>query len=341
MITYHQMSLVDVFKETQGIFESNKPEFLKLLESTIDLCEIVPLSFKNNFYASTGRPREYSLTSLLWALIIQRIFSIPTDTLLLTFLEYSKDLREFCGFSKVPDASKITRFKQEFTNDLQVFFDYPKYANQKIRQLKAWAKAKGLDSFDPYKAAYGSMPTHAAANDEIKQQYLNGHFCYAYKAGILTNGLGIIRAIEFYDKEYFSAHPEIERSKKTDAPDEDKSVGDARLLLPILKDFFRKHPLINPKTFLGDAAFDSIEIYKALLSGDTFGFLPDGSARVFASAYIPLKSGTKVTNPDYTVNDDGIPCCPNDPSLPMKPEGNTSHLRCGLKTFKFVCPKMS
>ena len=376
MITYHQMSLVDVFKETQGIFESNKPEFLKLLESTIDLCEIVPLSFKNNFYASTGRPREYSLTSLLWALIIQRIFSIPTDTLLLTFLEYSKDLREFCGFSKVPDASKITRFKQEFTNDLQVFFDSlvdltepilqeidadkaamtvfdttgleayvtennPKYANQKIRQLKAWAKAKGLDSFDPYKAAYGSMPTHAAANDEIKQQYLNGHFCYAYKAGILTNGLGIIRAIEFYDKEYFSAHPEIERFKKTDAPDEDKSVGDARLLLPILKDFFRKHPLINPKTFLGDAAFDSIEIYKALLSGDTFGFLPDGSARVFASAYIPLKSGTKVTNPDYTVNDDGIPCCPNDPSLPMKPEGNTSHLRCGLKTFKFVCPKMS
>ena len=194
MITYHQMSLVDVFKETQGIFESNKPEFLKLLESTIDLCEIVPLSFKNNFYASTGRPREYSLTSLLWALIIQRIFSIPTDTLLLTFLEYSKDLREFCGFSKVPDASKITRFKQEFTNDLQVFFDSlvdltepilqeidadkaamtvfdttgleayvtennPKYANQKIRQLKAWAKAKGLDSFDPYKAAYGSMPT--------------------------------------------------------------------------------------------------------------------------------------------------------------------------------------
>ena len=54
----------------------------------------------------------------------------------------------------------------------------------------------------------------------------------------MTNGLGIIRAIEFYDKEYFSAHPEIERFEKTDAPDEDKSVGDARLLLPILKDFF-------------------------------------------------------------------------------------------------------
>ena len=376
MIPYHQMNLADIFTETQEIFESDKPEFLKLLESTIDLCEIVPVSFIKHFHASTGRPREYSLTSLLWALIIQKIFSIPTDSLLLTFLNYSKDLREFCGFSKVPDASKITRFKQEFTNDLQMFFDSlvdltepilqeidtekasmsvfdttgleafvtennPKYANQKIRQLKVWAKAKGLDSYDPYKAAYGSMPTHASANNEIKQQYLNGHFCYAYKAGVLTNGLGIIRAIEFYDKDYFVSHPEIERYKKTDAPDEDKSVGDARLLLPLLKDFFRKHPLINPKTFLGDAAFDSIEIYKALLSGDTFGHLPDGSARIFDKSYIPLKAGSKLTNLDYTINEDGIPCCPHDPSLPMRSEGNTSHLRCGLKTFKFVCPKMS
>ena len=375
MIPYHQMTLADVFTETQEILETDKPEFLKLLESTIDLCEIVPVSFRNHFYASTGRPREYALTSLLWALIIQRIFSIPTDSLLLTFLDYSKDLSEFCGFTKVPDASKITRFKQEFTDDLQLFFDSlvdltepilqeidtekasmsvfdttgleafvtennPKYANQKIRQLKAWAKAKGLDSYDPYKAAYGSMPTHASANDEIRQQYLNGHFCYAYKAGVLTNGLGIIRASEFYDKDYFASHPEIERYKKTDAPDEDKSVGDARLLLPLLKDFFQKHPLINPKAFLGDAAFDSIEIYKALLSGDTFGCNPDGTARICEKAYIPLRSGLKLTDPDYTVNENGIPCCPRDPSLPMKPEGNTSHLRCGLKTFKFVCPKM-
>ena len=120
MITYHQMTLAEIFTETQEIFESDKPEFLKLLESTIDLSELIPVSFRNHFYASTGRPREYSLTSLLWSLIIQRIFSIPTDSLLLTFLEYSRDLREFCGFTKVPDASKITRFKQEFINDLQM-----------------------------------------------------------------------------------------------------------------------------------------------------------------------------------------------------------------------------
>ena len=92
MIPYQQMTLADVFAD----FESDKPEFLKLLESTIDLYEMIPVSFLNHFYASTGRPREYKLTSLLWALTIQKIFSIPTDSLLLTFLTYSKDLREFC-----------------------------------------------------------------------------------------------------------------------------------------------------------------------------------------------------------------------------------------------------
>ena len=41
----------------------------------------------------------------------------------------------------------------------------PKYANRIIKQLKAFKKANALeDSFDPYKAAYGSMPSHAAAN---------------------------------------------------------------------------------------------------------------------------------------------------------------------------------
>lgn len=375
MIPYHQLSLAEIFTDCQDFFENDKPEFLNLLEKHIDLDELIPVSFRYHYYSSTGRPRKYSLNAMLWALIIQRIFSIPTDSLLLTFLHYSRELREFCGFHKVPDASKITRFKQDFLSDLQVFFDRlvdltepvcqeineclasmmvfdttgleayvqennPKYANRQIKQLKAWAKSHHMDSYNPYAAVYGSMPTHAAANPEIKQQYLNGHFCYAYKAGILTNGLGIIRAVEFYDKDYFDSHPQIQRYKKTDAPDEDKSVGDSRLLIPILEDFFRKHPLINPDTFLGDAAFDSIENYQALLTGGPFGILPDGSPRQFSRAYIPFRRAPRDLNPDYSLNEDGIPCCPHDPELPMRPEGNTSHLRCGLKTYKFVCPKM-
>ena len=70
---------------------------------------------------------------------------------------------------------------------------------------------------------------------------------------------------------FLASHPEILVQKKSDSPDEDKSVHDSRLLIPTLKDLFIKHPLINPKTFLGDAAFDAMELYKALLSGNTFG----------------------------------------------------------------------
>ena len=370
MITYKQLTLAEIFKDCQNKFDNDKPAFLSLLETHIDLDEIIPITFRNHFYASTGRTRKYSLNSLLWALIIQRIFSIPTDRLLLTFLTYSKPLREFCGFNKVPDASKITRFKQDFLDELQLVFDNlvdltepicqaidsakadmiifdssgievfvtennPKYANRIIKQLKAYAKAHNFDeAYDPYKAAYGSMPSHASANPEIKQLYINGHFCYVFKFGIVTNGLGIIRHISFYNKDFLYSHPEITVEKKSNSPDEDKSVHDARLLIPTLKDFFSKHPLINPQTFLGDAAFDSVALYKELLSGNTFG-----DDKHFSKAYIPLNSRAHLENVDYTINENGIPCCPHDASLPMKYEG-TSKLRSGVIRYKFVCPKM-
>jgi len=133
--------------------------------------------------------------------------------------------------------------------------------------LKADTKAKNFsDSYDPYKAAYGSMPSHASSNPEIKQLYINGHFCYVYKIGVVTNGLGIIRHLVFYNKEFFHKHPEIIVEKKSKAPDEDKSVHDAKLLIPSLQDFFSAHPLITPESFLGDSAFDSMLLYHQLLA---------------------------------------------------------------------------
>ena len=113
----------------------------------------------------------------------------------------------------------------------------PKYANRIIKQLKAFAKAHNFDkNFDPYKAAYGSMPAHATANPAIQQMYINGHFCYAYKFGIVTNRLGIVRDITFYNKEFLKAHPDIVVEKKSDSPDEDKSLADSKALLLVLID---------------------------------------------------------------------------------------------------------
>ena len=327
MIPYKQLSLADIFQDCQNKFDHDKPALLSLLETYIDIDEMIPVSLRNHFYARAGRTRKYPLQAFLWVLIIQRIFSIPTDQLLLTFPAYSSPLREFCGFAKIPDASKITRFKQDFSEDLQLVFDNlvdvaepicqatdpakadmtifdssgieafvaennPKYANRIMKQLRAYAKSRRLDkNYHPYAAAYSSMPSCASANPQIKQLYVNGHFCYAFKFGIITNGLGIIRHISFYNRDFMAAHPDISVDKKSDSPDEDKCAHDSKLLIPALKDFFHKHSLINPKVFLGDAAFDSALLYKDLLSGNAFG-----ENRHFSKAYIPLnhRSGSKV-----------------------------------------------
>ena len=325
MITHKQITLAEVFEDCQNKFDNDKYQFLSLLDEAINLDEIVPVSFVSHFHAQTGRPRKHQLYPMLRALLLQRIFSIPTDTLLIVFLKYSQELRDFCGFDVVPDGSKFTRFKQDFLSDLQSMFDHlvdltepicqklnpaladmtifdtsgieawvtennPKYANRIIKQLKAFKKSHNLDdSYDPYKAAYGSMPTHAASNQAIQQMYINGHFCYAYKFGIVTNGLGIVRDISFYNKDFLNAHPDIVVEKKSDSPDEDKSL------------------------------FEDIG---------------------FRKAFIPLRVKLSMEGTDYTVNENGIPCCPHDSTLPMKREGSKSHLRSKLPTMKFVCPKM-
>lgn len=100
-------------------------------------------------------------------------------------------------------------------------------------------------------------------------------------------------------------------------------------MLPVLTDFFQKHPLINPKIFLGDAAFDTIEIYHSLFN--KLGF---------EKAFIPLKLKLSLAENGYTFNENGIPCCPHDATLPMRREGSKSHLKSKIPTLKFVCPKM-
>lgn len=173
MIPYKQLSLADIFEDCQNIFEEGKPQFLSLLEQHIGLSEYIPLTFYNHFYASTERTCTYPLAAFIRALVIQKIFSIPTDRLMPVFLQYSKPLRDFCGFKKIPDASKTTRFKQNFLSDLQSVFDnlvdvtepicQEIDAARTIRQLKAYIKTLDKSSSsDPYKAACKNMPSHAS-----------------------------------------------------------------------------------------------------------------------------------------------------------------------------------
>lgn len=53
------------------------------------------------------------------------------------------------------------------------------------------------------------MPSQAASCSDAKQQYINGHFCYADKFAILTNGLVTISHIAFLDDDFKAVHPQM------------------------------------------------------------------------------------------------------------------------------------
>lgn len=78
MIPYKQLSWADFFQIAK--FDNDKYEFLFILEETINLDEIVPMSFISHFHSTTGRPRNHLLYPMLRALLLQLIFSIPTTS---------------------------------------------------------------------------------------------------------------------------------------------------------------------------------------------------------------------------------------------------------------------
>ncbi|MBM6927598.1 transposase, partial [Pseudoflavonifractor phocaeensis] len=213
-------------------------------------------------FINSGRKRIYSLESFIRFFILQKIIGIDTDSAMLRTLSLSKELRDFCGFVKVPDASKITLFKQQFCDHLADFFhrlvditepicrelddrkaDYlvfdttgfelpvaennPKFFNTKLKQAKALHKSQ--PNFNPYAGVYSFLPDTANKCINAKQQYINGHFCYAVKAAIVTNGLGIPRHIQIFDDDFKAAHPDIVEAK-TDNPDIDKEISDSTAL---------------------------------------------------------------------------------------------------------------
>ena len=326
---YHQISLKESFSDCQDQFIDDAPSFFLLLSEQCDIIEFIPILFRIAFYQTLGRNRIYPLHGFLSAFILQKIFSIPTDSLLLLLLNICKELRDFCGFSKVPDASLMSRFKHDFEPYIELYVkeNNPKTLNALIKKLKVFYKDK--PEIDPYKMAYGLMPSQAAACSDAKQMYINGYFCYAIKFAILTNGLGIVRHISFVDDaEFKAAHPDLIVEKKSDSPDEDKSVGDASALAPVLQDFFSLHTDFHPDTFLGDSAFDSADLYGTLFNDFHF-----------SKALIPYNPRNESSLKKVGYNEYGYPTCPNDPSLAMKYCGVTKE-KGRTDRIKWICPKM-
>lgn len=354
-----QMSMFDIYTDVSDSLENNKPKFFELMEEYICWDEIVPESFYYAFYKSTGRDRYYSLDSFIAILILQRVFGYTEDSQLLNTLRFSKEMRDFCGLKKVPHASQLTRFKQTFTDELKrmlaflvdltepickeinaeladcLVFDTtgiesyvaennPKFMASVLKQAKSIAKID--PNFNPYTGMYRLLPSSAASNPAVKQQYINGHFCYAQKAAIVTNALGIVRHVSFFDEDFKEKHPNMLIEKRSDNPDIDKEIGDSTSLKPVLQDFFSLHPQLNYKTFLGDSSFDSYDNYKLLLK-----------ELHFDKAIIPLNLRNSAKASSVEFDEHGRPLCPQNGD-PM-----TYLAKCGGKNrsvrLKWVCPK--
>ena len=352
-----QTSLSDVYEKVCSWMDESKPKFLRLLKEHIKLETLIPSEFYEAFNKELGRPRDYSLESFLWFHQLKNMIGIPKDSTFLTVLEFSAELREFCGFEKLPAASEITRFRQNFAEYFRLMFerlveitepicrkidpkksDYliydptgikayvsennPKFFKAKLTQAKAAAKKN--PQYDPYKGVYALLPETSQTNPFVKQQYINGHFCYAHKAGVITNGIGIVRHLAFFDERFRRKYPEV-ISQKTDNPDLDKEIGDSISLKPVLSDFFAAHPNFSYKTFIGDSAFDSYDNYSLL--HDEFHF---------DRICIPINPrNSKPDRNDFDIN--GTPLCPKD-KTPFQFIGISSH-KSQSNRFKWVCHK--
>ena len=351
-----QISLWDIYNGVSEAIEQHKPQLIRLLEEHIDFDKLIPVSFKLAFYRHMGRKHKYHLESYIRAFVVQKLLGIPRDTLLLSVLRLSAELRDFCGFDKVPDASQLTRFRENYKSYLAEMFEHlvdltesicreinakkadyfiydttgielpvaennPKFFNSKLREAKKLAKSN--PNFDPYKAVYAFLPEASRTNPDARQQYINGHFCYATKVGIVTNGLGICRHIAFFDDDFRKRHPEV-CSPKTDNPDSDKEIGDSVSLKPVLSDFRAAHPTIDFKTFIGDSSFDSYDIY-AMLKNDFS----------FERACIPMNPrNSKASTAHFDAS--GTPICPVS-GLPFTFLGKSGGKNRSSR-FKWVCP---
>lgn len=350
-----QISLFDIYNGISTSIEEKKPELISLLDDNIDFNSLISYQFYNAFYSYFGRKHKYHLISFIKALILSKLLGF-SDSQLITVLKCSSELRDFCQFDKVPDASYFSRFKQRFCSYLAVMFetlvditepicreinekkaDYliydttgielnvaennPKFFNSKLKQAKAISK--GTD-YNPYVGVYKLLPECSVSNSSAKQQYINGHYCYALKIGILTNGLGIIRNISFFDDDFKNVHPDIV-THKTDNPGMDKEIGDSISLKPVLSDFFIKHKHLSYKTFIGDSSFDKYDNY-TMLKNDFF----------FSRMCIPLnRRNNKVSNTEF--DEFGTPICPLD-KTPFTCLGKSGGKNRSLR-FKWVCHK--
>jgi len=370
---YEQLSLIEQIKDINEFPNRNPVKFLELLEKHTDLPALIPQSFYQAYYASKTNRRGYKLESLLAILLLMHFFKFSSVGNFTTLLLLAPKVQKFCRLGDdVPDDSVLSKFKTLFENELKLFFENlsllvidifagyneslpddsphkglneiiikdtsglkpkvkennPKTLESEVKRQTNYLKylqsqGKG-EGFNVYKAAFANMPKHAYANEAVRLGYANGHFGYFYKFGIITNGFGIPLHIDFMDKDFYDKLP-----LDYGSPEDQKFAYDNASLRPVLSSFFGRIGSRRFSVFIGDSEFDSY---------DNFGYL---KTLGFSKVLIPINERNTPlpeNKRDIPRNNENIPCCPKDTSMPFIPDGKCKGKNRSLR-FKFVCPK--
>jgi len=228
--------------------------------------------------------------------------------------------------SILPDDSNFKGFSSTLIYDTsglkpKVSENNPKTTQNTIDKFKAYAKTLNNPDFNPYAAAYNSLPKVSSANPEIKLDYVNGHYGYFYKFGLLSNGLGLPLKLHFFNEDFYSS-----LDNEYESFEDQKYSFDNASLKPVLSSFF---PFGNSSfdTFIADSEFDSYDNFALIKS---YGF---------KKAFIPInpRNSKQDSSSPIPTNPEGTPICPIDKSefIPLGPcKGKNRSLR-----FKYICPK--
>lgn len=198
----------------------------------------------------------------------------------------------------------------------------PKFINSEIKRQKQYAKYYKNKDYNVYAAAYKTLPKQSSANPAIKLDFVNAHFCYAYKIGLLTNGWGIPLAVNFFDEDFYEPF----KDKEFSTPEEQKFSYDNASLIPVLNSFLQKHPA-QFSSFAGDSEFDSYDNYSYLKNSG------------FTKVFIPInnRNSANTSKNGLKFDPQGQPLCPRD-GTPFRDDGLCKGKNRSPR-FKKICPK--
>jgi hypothetical protein len=369
MLNFNQLSLFDIDSHFREYIIKNNSSFFDYFHDFINFSDLIPFEFYRKYYKHFGAKRTYSLESMLLLLIYKSFLGISNMNTLLNILADSEDLRFALGLPRLPDKSTISKFKNSFVNELDLFLatlvdeinplleeyfndlhknlivdttgieayvteNNPKFLQTEVRKAKNYKKQ--LKSTDPQKSKNFDHFKFAFGNMP-KKASANSDIKFAYLNGHFGYYLKAVIITDglgiIQDIQFPDDIKEFTNDKM---PKEIKDEFDAISLIPSLELFKTKHDLSQFNNFLGDSGFDAVDNYKYLYQNDLQPFISINKRAAKSCKSTLFTKDNDDTN--FYYDEQGNLICKQE-SVKMKYNG-TFKEKGRATRISFRCPKI-